>query len=663
MSRNSRIALVGIVIVGLSCGAVLWWRGQGGGEHGGGEAAVPRVEPPAEPVVAEEERRAAPEVRFSPRDGETAAYRFSVRADAQIDFSAFLPAGAGAAAAGAAGKLQAVRLAATGELNLKYYRAGDGVWEVAATVVNLAYEINGERPAYAGDLGNPFAFRMTERGQLSDLRFARGSETAATGFLQAVLRSLQIVLPERPAQQWRSEEEDMTGQYAATYEIVAERAGPPAEWDIRKRKLEYTTTRAAGLGLSPVLSQATTAVEGAVENAVVARGGAWFASLEGAEQVTQTAAGRMVTSTTMTFSASPVAVDPSLAFPGNFADFQATLQSGRFILAHLQQTDPALDEMGEGLDVEGALTKYQELGSGGNAEAKEGAKRFLVNYLRQHPAAAAELIATLNGGDAGGLDDATQLVVWLLIAKAGLPEIQQAMIAAAENPDYTEKTRIRALAYLSDLEYPTDDLVARLWKHYQDAPSGKRDDVEGELRTMSILSLGVLGSREKLNDAVKAGIGEKLVEGLGGADNPWDQQMALRGIGNYGNAEVLGAVEPYLTDADPGVRGAAYWALRRMDDAQAVGILMRSYKQENDPNVRQEALRTLAVMQPTKDGMEWARWELGATSDPAEQAALAQVLGKSLRQYPANELALRAALAKDPPREVKQTIYLYVAPK
>jgi len=606
-----------------------------------------------------------PYLRFEPDDGQELAFGFSMGSSAAVEMSAFV--GQPSATPSGAGRPTALELNASGALNLKFYPMPDGTWTVGATLANARYTLNGQEPNYVADLHNPFSFRMTERGQLSNFEYARGTDPAAAMFLSQLLGSMQIVLPEDPVNRWKTREEDGTGKFVAEYSVSkapkdSAKNGDDDRWLIQKNKLEYLSMRSSATGFMLPSTRVTTELDEAEGTATLSVDGAWFESLEETVELTQSSANEEIASSDTRLRAWRAARSASVEFPETAEEFAATLRSSKFIVADIERTNPELDRMAEGLDFNGALQKYRELATSGKPGAQELAEDFFVNYLKLQPDASSELIDAMNRQPAGFSDD-EQLTLWRLVAESGTPEAQNAVMAAAQDSKARDATRIRALAYASDFEYPTEEFVGHLWNEYQALPGGNTGDINSQVKTMSLFALGLLGYEKKLNDAVKPQIGAHLATSLESATTSWDRAMALRAIGNYGNADMLPSITPYLEDASPEVRAAAYWSLRRIDDPAAAGILMSSLDEEGNFAVRQMALRTLTRMVPTAEGMEWARWELEAISHPEEQVALAQYLGNSLSRYPQNELALRQLLASNPPRAVKQAIYAYIAPK
>jgi epoxyqueuosine reductase len=69
----------------------------------------------------------------------------------------------------------------------------------------------------------------------------------------------------------------------------------------------------------------------------------------------------------------------------------------------------------------------------------------------------------------------------------------------------------------------------------------------------------------------------------------------LIAIGNSGDTGLIGAVEARLGDPEPLVRGAAAWALRRLDPARAAHQALAFLPDERDADVRSEWLDELAA--------------------------------------------------------------------
>lgn len=654
---GKRLLLAGAGVVTLVLGVSLL-----GSRGWYGETAETSAERQVRDAATRKEQEApvlpGPPLRFAPADRQDLAYGFAMDADAEIDILAAIPAAWSEAAGTEQKGMAPVKLATTGTLALRYYDVGSGQWDVAARILDPTYDLNGQRPLFASALGYPFAFRMDARGHLSEFRFARGTPAGAQSAMQSILQAAQMILPEQGRARWETKEADAVGTYAASYELTGGGGKPADVLDIVKTKERYVETHAAGLGLNGLVKQTVAEVGDARARATVRRGGAWILDVQQQERLAQRARGETLSqgeSRLRMWRLEGVKAD----FPESFAAFDAELKSGKYIQEQLYATNPELNEMSDGLDLVGAVGKYQELKK---ANKRRLAQEFLINFLRQDRANAERLVAALIAdSDHAEYDDETQLELWLMVVKAGYPEAQQAIWGAVTDTNNADQARIRAMAYISDVEYPEPQLVDQVWESYTRSQATE-DGTERDLKAMSILALGVLGDREKLNDDVKPVIAQRLVEALRGANNPWDEEMALLAIGNSGNAEALDAVAPSFRSDNAGVRAAAFSSLRKMEDPRAQMVFIHQYQEERSTSVRVAALRALAQMPLVPQALDWVRERALATTDEKEQIALVNVLGKTLPADRHNEITLRQILTTKAPTTVRQTVFRYVSP-
>lgn len=641
-----------------------------GGEAGvRGDARTNEALVPAGALPGGEAPPVGRAMRFSPGDGEAAGYRVSVDGAASIDLGAYAASGFGFPAPGGAPGNVDLAVRFEGVLSLRFYAAGPGAWDVAATVVEPAFTINREAPDYASNLAHPFAFRMDASGRMSGFRFARGTRPEARDFLKGLVLGLEVVLPGRAIRQWQAREADNIGEYVAAYELQGDvPASGGAELEILKKKLSYPVTRASREGINPVLDSAQTMVLESGARCVVSEKGPWLRSLSETQRLAQDAGGRQIYGSRTTREARLLTGrDAAARFPDTFAAFSAELNSGKYLVEALNATDAALNRMAEGLDLLQALAKYKAL-SGSEAFAdRQLADAFLVNYMRLHPESVQDLVAVLNADtERREYTDQQQLDLWLLITEAGTFAAQKALVGAVEDPASTELTRFRALAYASDFTYPDEATVRTLYETYQAIAPGETEEPLRERKAMSLLAFGALGYRDKQNDQVKPYIREKLVEALADAADAREQRTALRAIGNCGDPGVLGVVEPYLSSPDTAVRADACQALRRMDSPEAERALVRRLEVETSPYVRDRAIEALAYMVESgggPEGLQWAREALFETRDPDERVALVKLLGSHPDAGGKNEVALRRMLGYNPARETQKAIYGYIAPR
>ena len=611
---------------------------------------------PVQPVIKAEI------LRFAPQHGETLALSFNSSSDGQMDFSFIVPAISGSSAPVAAPQQQnksPLLMQASGELHLKYYSHPSGNWQVAAWLADQQVLINGKQPVYADALTHPFAFRMSETGFLSGFRFTRGVPTEAQQFVQQLLYSLQVAFPEQAKSTWSTEELDMAGRYRSDYILSGIDA---ATATISKQKREYFALNLAEQEISPALSRSQIEIGQSQTTVTIPLHGAWLLTLEQTETTQSKSAGYVWAESSNRLAAQRIERDLAARFPQTFDEFLTQIDDDRYLKTKYYLTDPELNRLGENLDTNGALRLFDQLKNSAMQQAARNAEKFLVNYLRQYPQAAFELVDLLDDDPRRErFDQSTHLALWRLLTEAGHAEAQQALVGALMDANRSRVTHMRALAYLSDFEFPESSTTQALWGFYQGLEMAQ-DKISQEYRTMSLFALGSLANADKLNQSVKPEISKILIDNLHNATQPHDQEVTLGAIGNYGGAEVLDEIQPYFTLDDEKVRIAAYGALRHIEDPQAVSMLTTHYPDEESPAVRARAARTLSQMKPTAEGVAWASSTLLKIDAVKEQLPLVEVLGKSLDQFPTNESGLRALLKQNPDNRVKREIYKYIVP-
>jgi hypothetical protein len=651
--HNSILAIIAVALVGSGFAGLLLWQQSDTSPNEFEAISVEARDAPTAARKGADTAFQAPRLRFAPEDGQRLAIRFIQKGQLKLNLASLLP-GPFAAQAPQTGETDLVTHTA-GTLELRFYGSGADAWSVAAQLAKPVHVLNGEAPSYAPQLNYPFVFQMDDRGRISEFEYAKGISPLAAATITRIVSSMQFILPENPERIWTVAESDHTGRYTATYELLGPSKASDG-WRVSRKHTGYDELN-PDLPVQALRGLATD-VSGKAA-ALLPERGAWFESLEQDTTVRKSIGGRSEQIGSAELRAWREPANMGIEFPEKIAELRGTLRSGKFILAGMYHTVPALDAMAEGLDVEAAVARYQDLL---RTSGREFAEKFFVNYLRLHPEASAELIAEFDR-QPDQYTKEEQLVLWRLIGEAGIPEAQMAVINAAMDKDNTKTTRIRAMAYVSDFSYPVDSTVRNIWRQYEESGDATPNSLDGDIKAMSILALGVLGRDDKLNDEIKPFIEEKLTSALeDDADSVYDEVVALRAVGNTGNEEFLDEVKPYFTSSNVDVRAASYVALRRMKDPRAQTTLISAVETEKSPKVREAALRTLSEMPTTASTVAWARDLIMKTSNIDQQVILAHYLGQGLDEYPQNEAVLRAVLHLNPAVGVKQAIYTYIAP-
>ena len=676
MMKQKTLLIITFFIVASLIGGVLWYYKASSPTEPPEPQPLKLAPPPAKPVQSQPITQTskppsqitaqdALQLRFKPEDGQTLAFQFENESDAQIDFAFITPnimtSAQSSASTPTQGQKTPVVMQASGELYLKYFAVEPDVWQVAGQLAKMNYQLNQQTPRYAEAISYPFGFQMNSMGFLSHFQFTKNIPTEAKQFVEQLLYTSQVAFPTDPKIEWSTKEIDKTGRYQAIYQLdgLDHQAGTAT---ITKQKRNYLSTLVAEHEINPALSKSESQIEESLMTITIPLKGAWFLSLTHQEQINSLSGTYPWAETQTKSQIHQITKDLTNVFPATFSQFLAQLNAAKFIKSKYYDTDPYFDKLGENLNTDEALNLFEQLKKSDIPNASRTAEKFFVNYLRQHPQAAFTVVDLLDGDPKRErFDQSTQLILWRLITEAGHAEAQQAIVNALADQNRSHLTKMRALAYLHDFEYPEASTIETLWQFTNNLDPNENKE-NREYRTMGLYALGSLGSHEKYNDAVKPDIGQILVKNLNSSDDPKEQVVTLGALGNYGGEDVLDAVEPYFAVENERVRAAAYDSLRHTENSRAVEMLTTHYASEKSPAVKATAAKTLSKMTPSEAGITWAGKTVLTTEETKEQIPLVEVLGKTLEDYPSNENTLRELLKKNPDNKVKKEVYKYIVP-
>lgn len=650
MNQKKTIAVIAASVVTLTTSALAWhyW-------HGAPKkiASVPKIH---EKNSVSSSSVAAREMRFDFGDGTIYGLEFSMSTDAQVSPAALKSDDTKKTAevtktAGVADD-QKEKITQRGQLLLKFFKASPGVWDVAARIINIQQLNTQGSDVSNGYLTQPFVFRMTDLGYMSNFKFTKGMDFNVTGIQRQILGLLQVGLPRAASNTWSTREVDATGIYRARYILDAE--------GVHKQKLDYLSlqgdtkkagdTFAAAVGRVPISDCHYTISETD-----------WVTQASLREKTAIDINGKHWAQTTTQMNAKKISGDFSTYFPISFSDFMTLLKVDTFAMAKYYQTNSVLSSVWAKLNMQEAMQAFADL----SEKQRQYAIELMINYLRLHPERSQELVQLLDRcySDKGVCEWSTRerrMMIYALV-QAGHKEAQQALVDAATNPRNNADLRTAALMHMHQIETPQKFVSEELWDRHR-MLSGSNDRLDVEQRNMSLFVLGSLGDKDKLNPELSNEIATELSDYLKQSGDRSDQIIALEAMGNHGGEQLLDAIEPIFASDDVEMRATAYFAMRRMDTPEAAQTLINNYEKENVQPVKTAAMESLAQMPPSDSTMTWARNELLQPLDPSSQKALVAYLGHNLVNYPQNEQALRALLQTGPTMDVKRAVYAFISP-
>jgi HEAT repeat protein len=113
--------------------------------------------------------------------------------------------------------------------------------------------------------------------------------------------------------------------------------------------------------------------------------------------------------------------------------------------------------------------------------------------------------------------------------------------------------------------------------------------------TQARYGLGTCADHLQKTEPGRAGtIVAGLAKDLQSSQDPKDKAAYLRALGNSGHPDALAAIQPYLTDPNPGVRAAAADALRAIPNPLADQDLALVLKRDTSPDVRRTSLEAMS---------------------------------------------------------------------
>ncbi|HWO17190.1 MAG TPA: HEAT repeat domain-containing protein [Kofleriaceae bacterium] len=479
-------------------------------------------------------------------------------------------------------------------------------------------------PGATGGLTGAFYAVIEPSGKLASFQFTRGLEGAERATLKGLASALQLVVPDPDAAEWRTTEQDASGEYEAAY-----RAAGGA---IHKAKERFVRARGPR-GLQPIKDAASYTVASAIDFELDASG--WPRSVSEDETLTVKAGAMRIEATSKT-AARLTAIETAADLAQLVAAEQGALEA-----------EPEVDAAGfatarrradEGL-VDGASFATLLGGfAGGDVKLRNRTMARMAALFRLEPEAAAQAADAILRGR---LDTQTTKRLIGALGGAGTAEAQAALASVLGEGGASSQTRSDAAAALGITKHPTAESKQALL-----AAAAASD---GKVASTAALGLGNLTKRMNEESGDAADAIAALIQGLAGASSDEERILYLDALGNSGDARALASIEPYLAHAETRVRAAAVEALRFM-----AGVDARLMAALGDPaaQVRRAAAGALAYhaitpMQSLVTAM------LKQDPDVGTRLALVGSLQLRKRQEPALLELLQWSAANDPAAEVK----------
>lgn len=278
----------------------------------------------------------------------------------------------------------------------------------------------------------------------------------------------------------------------------------------------------------------------------------------------------------------------------------------------------------------------------------------LVPYLRAHPEAAQELLATLREG---GLSQDGQRLAYLALELAGTREAREALAQGLTDPSFQVRDRIRAAAALPDVA-EVGEVV--------DALRQATRDPDLEVAHASLLGMGRAARRPDLPPEVRAGLVDELSQSLGASSSPGERIVAMEALANTQDPAAASVIDRYLESDDPLERAAAVESLGRIGVPPPADRTAALLERETSPRAQRamaELLAARAELAAPETVDSVVRKLLSGAPLPASVAKpLVTFLGAQADNDPEAARALEQVMGAYSDRDVRRMAARFVAP-
>lgn len=277
-------------------------------------------------------------------------------------------------------------------------------------------------------------------------------------------------------------------------------------------------------------------------------------------------------------------------------------------------------------------------GSGALVERHAAIAR-LAAFVRLEPASVPEIVRRIRAPSQG----ATDLVQALGLANH--PEARRSLADLARDAGVAADLRVAAIRGLAQ-DDPDPATLASL--------ESLLDDGDSPLREAAAYAYGTsLAAQRRLDPAAAATALARLatrVEQAGGGDR---RILALRALGNAGDAAALPAIRYALDDSAPDIREAAVQALSSVMAPGVDEVITRVLRHDASASVRARAIFAAGQRDPTTYADALADLALQDPEGSVRSSAVA-MLGRILATAPRAREALARVASADPDPELRK---------
>lgn len=571
---------------------------------------------------------------------ETRACRLSVGQDLQFELNAITDS------AGAVKR----HLELEGVLHWHVLSRRSTGWLVAAALDQVVLEqrpemsLEAQRTAFE----SPFLIELGRDCRFKGLAFKPRLDVQVRSQLEALVRSMEVVLPIAPVAQWTVRQEDAMGSYQGRYRLDK----ADGEAVIFRHRTPYFASRLpAGV---PAMGAPHIDVVASEMRATLDASGAWVTALSSHDTLRVSLHQQLLAEMKGALEVRRI----ECAALARLHD----LPVADFIFGSGVQPEQAMPEPKApsvelaAADLKTALSDFRKRLSAGRGGLHD-AVATLAGYLVENPEAIAELMRLLRGD---ALDPKLHSAIFLALERTGTPEAERALSQALGDARLTVVDRMRAAAALGDFPRPTQRTVDALLAQ---ARPGAGPEAR-EVAQSALLSLGTLAHNSATaSPELAERAREELAARLRAPSSPEETIATLDAVGNSGAQALMSSVERYTKDRSAQVRAHAAAAYRNSQGAHEEAQLTSWLRSEPEPSVRRAIVTSLFERSSATRGaapsselvssaVEW----LPREEDAQVRRQLIRLLGAASPTAPAAKAALVEQFRREQKPELLELI-------
>lgn len=555
------------------------------------------------------------------------------------------------------GEKQEHRFEVSARLGLRVLaQRGDG-FVVAMRLADPEYRVDGVADTRVQVLTTPFVVHMSKRGELQRFDFPVRFPEEAKLAIRALVEPLQVVVLPSDNGSWSVGESSINGKSTVQYRVGSvDQAAKVARLE---RKVLASRRALPGTVDSSERGQFHSRVnlsDGSIDWALDGTGVKKMSLRES----TSSFMGRQEIATNDTTFEASLVTTPVTGLPTSVEAAKAALKDQSAARASFYHVPAYMEEKIRGVDWDSALAFYQQHVHVQPAEANV----LMQYYLRKHPENALAFATALNEASKGERTEELENLVgygFATLAAAGHTHAQRVIVDAFSQPQWTELSQEKALDAVLSLEMPETFVPAAIWTLRSKLPTN--GPVANERLSITTNLYGYAGQAElgveSNTDEVVKNLEQLLKKG-----EIIEQERGLVALGNIRDtARTLPMVEPFFRSRHEALRSVAFDCFRTAQDPAHMARFVELYNAETSPFVRREASAVALTMADSPARSAWAVDQAKNASDPIIRTRAVEALGRTVKENPANEAALRDLLATVKDREVRRAIYRFISPK